>query len=171
MRAFTLLELLVTLAIVAILLAAGVPSFQTWVKNQTLAHASNRLLSDLRYARHAAVDRNQRVVICPGKPASGCANSPQWEDGWIIFADPNGDRVRQSDEALLRESPLLQGLSARTSQARQRLSFFPDGSAPGSNATVWLCDSRGPRFGHQVRINLSGRIRSTRASDDEPMAC
>lgn len=171
LRAFTLLELLVTLAIAASLLAAGVPSFQTYVKNQALAQASYRMVSDLRYARHAAVDRNQRVVVCPGTAGNGCADSPQWEDGWIIFADANGDRLRQGDEELLRESPLLRGLSARSSGARRRLSFFPDGSAPGSNATVWLCDDRGPRHGHQVRINLSGRIRATRAGDGEPMAC
>jgi len=170
-RAFTLLELLVTLAIVATLLAAGLPSFQTYVQNQRLSQASYRLLSDLRFARHSAVDRSHRVVICPGKPDLGCADSPHWEDGWIIFADPNGDRQRQNDEMLLRESPLLKRLSARTSDARRRLSFFPDGSAPGSNATLWLCDSRGPRYGRQVRINLSGRIRATRADDGGPVAC
>lgn len=170
-RAFTLLELLVTLAIVATLLAAGLPSFQTYLQNQRLSQASYRLHSDLRFARQSAVERSHRVVICPGKPDQGCADSPHWEDGWIIFADPNGDRQRQNDEPLLRESPLIQGLSARTSQARRRLSFFPDGSAPGSNATLRLCDSRGPSHGRQLRINLSGRISSTRSTDRGPMGC
>lgn len=170
-RAFTLLELMVTLAIAATLLAVGVPSFTTYLQNQRMSQASYRLVSDLRFARQSAVDQNARVVICPGKPESGCADSPHWEDGWILFTDSNGDRHKQPDEALLRVSPMLKGLSARSSNARRRLSFFPDGSAPGSNATLRLCDSRGPGHARQVLINLAGRIRTIRANGNDPMAC
>jgi type IV fimbrial biogenesis protein FimT len=170
-KAFTLLELLVTLTVAAVLLAAGTPSFKSYLQNQRLAHASYQLVSDLRFARHAAVDRNQRVVICPGSPQLGCHNAPQWEDGWIVFEDRNADRARQPGEPLLRTSPMLQGLSARSSTARRRLSFFPDGSAPGSNATLWLCDNRGPMHGHRVRINLSGRVLANRARDGGTLGC
>ena len=170
-RGITLLELLVTLAIVAILLAAGVPSFRAWVQNQELRGAANRMASDLAYARNAAVDRGARVALCPGDPRGGCRDVPVWEDGWFVFGDDNGDRRWQTDEPLLRAAPLLDGMSIRSSTARRSLSFFPNGSAPGSNVTVRLCDDRGAAHGVQVRVALSGRIRVTRADRDGPAGC
>jgi len=168
---FTLLELLVTLALAAVLLATAAPSFSSYLQNQRLSHASSRLVSELRLARHAAVDRNQRVVICTGSRTLGCTGSTRWDDGWIVYEDSNGDRQRQAGEPLLRETPLLQALSARSSTARTRLSFFPDGSAPGSNSSLWLCDTRGPLHGHRITINLSGRIRSERNRGAPTMSC
>lgn len=168
---FTLLELLVTLAIVAVLLASATPTFSSFLQNQRLAQASVRLSSELRLARHAAVDRNQRVVICTGNPDLGCTGSTQWNNGWIVFEDSNGDRQRQAAEVLIRTTTLLQALSARSSGARTRLSFFPDGSAPGSNSTVWLCDTRGPLTGYRITINLSGRIRAERNRGLPTMSC
>lgn len=167
----TLLELLVTLSIVAILLAAGVPSFRAYVQNQELRGAAGRLASDLHFARRAAVDRGARVGVCPGNARDGCRDIPAWEDGWIVFGDDNGDRRRQAGEPLLRVAPLLDGMSIRSSTARSSLSFFPNGSAPGSNVTVRLCDGRGAAHGVQVRVALSGRIRVTRADRDGPAGC
>lgn len=167
----TLLELLVTLAIVAVLLAAGVPSFRAWVQNQELRGAAGRLASDLHFARRAAVDRGSRVTVCPGDERSGCRDVPAWEDGWIVFGDDNGDRRWQTDEPVLRSAPLLDGVTIRSSTARRQLSFFPNGSAPGSNATLRLCDDRGAGDGRQVRIGLSGRIRTTSARRDGPDGC
>jgi type IV fimbrial biogenesis protein FimT len=167
----TLLELLVTMAIVAVLLATAVPSFRSYVQNQELRGAAGALASDLYYARNAAVDRGARVTVCPGDARSGCRDLPAWEDGWIVFGDDNGDRRWQAEEPLLRVSPMLEGISARSSRARRQLSFFPNGSAPGSNVTVRLCDDRGPAHGRQVRVSLSGRIRTTSASEDGPAGC
>jgi len=166
-----MLELLVTLAVLAVLLAVGTPAYRNFSLNLRLEAATSRLVSDLRFARQAAVDGGGRVALCPGDARSGCRATPDWQFGWILFRDENGDRAWQADEELLRASPLLQGITARASAARRVLSFFPNGSAPGSNVTVWFCDARGPAEGRQVRLGLSGRIRSTRARDGGPQGC
>jgi type IV fimbrial biogenesis protein FimT len=168
---FTLLELMVVLALVSLLLMAGVPAYRTFVLNLELRAATERLASDLRYARHAAVNEGDRVGVCPGDDSAGCLGSPVWDEGWIIYGDENGDRTWQAAEPLLRVSPRLRGMSARSSSGRTELGFFPNGTAPGSNATVRLCDERGGAFGRQVRISLTGRIRTTHAPRDGDAGC
>ncbi len=168
---FTLLELMVVLALVSLLLMAGVPAYRTFVLNLELRAATERLASDLRFARHAAVNEGDRVGACPGNEVGGCADSPVWDEGWIVYGDTNGDRTWQVGEPLLRVSPRLRGISAHSSAGRTELGFFPNGTAPGSNATVRLCDERGESFGRQVRVSLTGRIRTTHAPQDGDAGC
>jgi type IV fimbrial biogenesis protein FimT len=91
--------------------------------------------------------------------------------GWVVFFDRNGDRRLAADEEVLRVTQSLQGISARSSVARRQLSFFPNGTAPGSNLTIRLCDARGPEKARQVRVGLSGRIRSLRVGDGAAPGC
>jgi type IV fimbrial biogenesis protein FimT len=99
---FSVLELLVTLTIAAILLAAGVPSMQQFTQRQHMKAAVGSLHNDLLLARSEAVFRNLEVVACPGEPAGGCTGGTDWSRGWIVFGDDSGDRQRQASEALLR---------------------------------------------------------------------
>ncbi|MEE4174502.1 MAG: GspH/FimT family pseudopilin [Xanthomonadales bacterium] len=170
-QGFTLLELVVTLSVVAVLLLMAGPSFREYVLNQELRAAAARLASDFRWARQSAVDRGGRVVVCPGSVSSGCRATPEWGSGWIVFHDHNGDRRLAPDEELLRETPALEGVSARSNLARRQLSFFPNGTAPGSNLTIRLCDVRGPNHARQVRVGLSGRIRSLRVGEGADPGC
>ncbi len=170
-RGFTLLELLVALSIVAVLLVVAAPSFREYLLNQELRAAAERLVSDLRWARVSAVDRGGRVVVCPGNVATGCRTTPEWGSGWIVFHDRNGDRRLAAEDDLLRSTPALEGISARSAVARQQLSFFPNGTAPGSNLTIRLCDARGPNHARQVRVSLSGRIRSLTVGDGADPGC
>ncbi len=165
-----MLELLVVLAVVGILVVAGTPSVRGFLMNQELRHSAARLQSDFEFARHASVNRGGRVSVCP-KAGEGCLGAPDWERGWIIFADTNGDRERQASEEVLRDAPLLRGITARASAGRRAVSFFPNGTAPGSNLTVWFCDERGPLYGRQVRVSLAGRIRGSGPGDGGTTGC
>ena len=168
---FTLLELLVALSIVAVLLVAAGPSFREFLLNQELRAAAERLASDLRWARQSAVNRGGRVVVCPGSTVTGCRASPEWSAGWIVYHDRDGDRRLAAEDEVLRETPALQAISARSALARRQLSFFPNGTAPGSNLTIRLCDARGPEKARQVRVGLSGRIRSLKVGDGADPGC
>ena len=99
---FTLLELLVTLTIAALLLTAGVPSLQQFTQRQHMKAAVGSLHNDLLLARSEAVVRNLEVVACPGAPRDGCTDLSDWSRGWIVFGDENGDRRRQGSETVLR---------------------------------------------------------------------
>ena len=112
------------------------------------------------------------VVVCPGNSA-GCRATHDWSAGWIVFADLDGDRVRDpARETLVQRVPAAGGRThLRTTPGRTRLVFQPDGSATGSNVTFTLCDRRGP--GHAVArvMNNSGGLRAMPATPVAAHAC
>ena len=170
-KGFTLLELVIAIALAAVLTALATPAFESFSRNLKIRAVTERLASDLNHARHAAVNRGHRVSACPGNETTGCSGSPDWHQGWIVFEDVNGDRHRGTTEPVLRVSPPLRGITARSSAGRHLVGFFANGSAPGSNATIWLCDGRGPEYGWQIRVSLAGRIRTTSARRDGALGC
>lgn len=83
---FTLLELLITLAVAAVITALAVPSFQSITARNRIAVSSNQLLGAMQAARMLAVTRNTAVSICAGNADEGC--HANWSRGeWIVFVD------------------------------------------------------------------------------------
>lgn len=98
----TLIELLTVIAIVAILAAIGVPSFQeTVVRNRTAAQ-SNEFLSALNFTRSEAIKRGHSVTLCRSINATTCATAGGWENGWLAFSDPNGNGTMDTGETSIR---------------------------------------------------------------------
>ena len=169
--AFTVLELLVTLAVAAILLLTAVPSFQQFTQRQQMKAAVNGLHNALLLARNEAVHRNIPVVACPGDGTGGCTGGRDWSGGWIVFRDPNDDRQRQAGETLLllgqgSGSPLVNSSAGRTS-----IRFLGDGTTPGSNSSISFCGRGGPPHARKLIISNIGRIRQDAAPDIDPDLC
>ncbi len=90
-RGFSLLELMITITVMAILLAIAVPSFRDVVHRNQVSSASNALLASVNYARGEAITRGQLVSMCPGDQASGCASGGTvYDQGWIVYTYPAG---------------------------------------------------------------------------------
>lgn len=87
---FTLIELMITLAIVGILLTVGVPSLKTFMQGNQLIAASNELISALHVARSEAIKLNSRVSICESSDGTNCSTTGSWKNGWIVFLDADG---------------------------------------------------------------------------------
>ena len=168
---FTVLELLVTLSIAAILLAAGVPSLQQFTWRQHMKAAVGSLHNDLLLARSEAVFRNLETVACPGDPASGCAGTSDWSRGWIVFGDGNGDRQRQLSETLLRHGQGFERVRIVGSSGRSSVRFFADGSAPGSNGSIAFCGDGGPPQAWRLVVSNVGRVRAAEYPEIDPAAC
>ena len=167
----TVLELMVTLAIAAILVTTGVPSFQNYLLRQHVRAAVNQLHHDLMLARSEAVYRNAVVIACPGAPESGCASWPDWSSGWIVFEDGDGDRALSVGEAVIRQGQLMQEVTVLTTSGRGPLRFFPDGSAPGTNMSISLCGLSGPADARKLVVSNIGRIRRDLYPGIDPSLC
>jgi type IV fimbrial biogenesis protein FimT len=88
---FTLVELMVTLAVVGVLTSIAAPSFRGMVLDTRLSNQANDMLLSLKFTRSEAVKRNARVTMCRSSTGTGCAAAAtgpaSWESGWIVFAD------------------------------------------------------------------------------------
>lgn len=90
---FTLIELMVTISVLAILLGVGVPSFQATIQGNRISTSANDLVAALQFARSEAVRRGVNVTVCSSNDQATCSGA--WSDGWIVRApgEPNPLRI------------------------------------------------------------------------------
>lgn len=172
-RGFTLANVLVTIAIGAVLLTQAIPSLQAFIQRNRVSTAVNRFSGALQYARSEAVRRSRRVVLCPSADGRGCADTERWAQGWIVFADLDGDRERDRNEPLLRTAPgFPAGISMRSSRHRRRIRYQALGNTHGTNASFTFCDGHGRARPRVICLSGTGRPRVTdRRCDGKPVRC
>lgn len=90
---FTIFELIVSMAVAAILGALALPSFAEFIDDNRLRGVATELMSDLNLARGEAIKRNARVLVCPKVGNSDCASNAnnKWSDGWLVCYDVDAD--------------------------------------------------------------------------------
>ncbi|UHQ19608.1 GspH/FimT family pseudopilin [Lysobacter sp. KIS68-7] len=167
----TLVELALVVATVATLAAIAVPRF---VAAREAAHAGaahQAMLGSLMAATSHASSTGAEVVVCPGD-ANGCRPTHDWTGGWVVFADIDGDRVRDPHDTLLqRVAPLGGNARLRSTPGRTRIVFQPNGGAAGSNVTFTLCDGRGAARATALVMNNGAHLRATPAQAAAADAC
>jgi type IV fimbrial biogenesis protein FimT len=88
---FTLMELLMTIAIAAIVATIAIPSFQYVTNSNRIAGEVNGLLGDLQFARAEAIKEGQPVTVCMSKLGKTCdTTGAAWQSGWIAYSNPTG---------------------------------------------------------------------------------
>ena len=103
---FTLPELMITLAVVAILIAISAPSMQSMIVNQRVASTTRDVYGSLLLARSEAVKRHQSISVCSSVNGASCdEDNTGWHHGWLIFSDKNQDGIFDGDDQLLRAVP------------------------------------------------------------------
>jgi type IV fimbrial biogenesis protein FimT len=149
---FTLLELMVTLAVAAILAVIALPSFRDLLRKNQVSSANNALLADLSYARSEAITRGNVVSICPSSDGSACtANGQAYESGWLVYSytPGNGKATTAFDSSkagttgtnrLLRYTQARPGVSIQLNST-SIISFGPQGQTlpATSTYTFWTC--------------------------------
>ena len=98
---FTLIEMLITLAIAGIILSSAIPAFATMHARNQLTTQLYNLYSHHQLARTEAIKNNQRVIVCKSSDGLNCTRASQWHDGWIIFTDSNHNNKIDEHERMI----------------------------------------------------------------------
>jgi type IV fimbrial biogenesis protein FimT len=165
-RGFTMVEVVMTIAIAAILMSIAIPSFRYVTNSNRIASELNGLLGDLQLARSQAIKEGRNVTVCQSTDGASCTNATSWEQGWIVFSDPTNVGVWDAGEIYLRKQKPFSGSDTfRSSNAVAVISFNREGYAVGmANGTLLtLHDStNNAAWTRCLSINLSGQMISQR---------
>lgn len=152
---FTLLELLITLAILAIILSIAVPGFSELIERNRLQAATHELRNALGHTREMAVLRQ--------RPISIVATDRDWAKGWSIFVDDNNNGIQDAGETVLLVHPSLTGIRVQTdATSRRYIHYTPRGNSIQPSGAfhaghLSLCGNT--QSGYRIVINKAGRIR------------
>lgn len=155
------------IAVTAVLLALAVPSMARIVDSTRLTFYSNSFLAAMYLARSEAIKLNGRVAMCKSGDGVRCLTAGGWDQGWIVFHDPNDNGVADAGERILHYTQALaSGFKLWGNQNVARyISFTSSGrtrlaSGAFQAGTLTLCkQTGGTAQARQIVINNTGRAR------------
>ncbi len=167
---FTLLELMVTVTVLALVLSFGVPSFQQVMADSRRTSDVNEMLLSLNLARSEALKRNRHVTICKSSDGVACGDvSVSWSDGWMVFVNDglaNVDTVDAGEEILLVKTGLSRNaVLSPDVTVGDFAAFRPDGRINLAGGFVY-CDDRGVDYARGIFISSTGRPASAKERPD-----
>ena len=179
---FTLIELMVTVSIVAILATVAAPNFRTFVLNNRISSTSQELLRTLQSARGEATKRQKNIVVCLATSLDttpSCVTNSTTPTGWILFEDGNSNWVYDDGtSSLLQKHSLSSSKISLLADGSKRFSYnstgfatVGSGTSPQIKSTGFVvCDSRGNEtssgelsVARGVIINGTGRASITQS--------
>lgn len=170
-QGFTLIELVVTMAVAIILLAVGLPLFQQMQANSRVTSQTNALVSALAAARSEAVGRGSAVAVCAKASASqtdtACGTGAQWINGFEVFLD-NGATTGDFDpdtEEVVRMFDSMPG-NAQVTASAATIRFLGDGSMDtdfnADGESLLIQQTSGGTYHNCLSLNAMGQVRTTR---------
>lgn len=137
MAGVTLLELMIVLAIAAILLGVAAASYKGITTSSRISGEINGLLGDMQYARSEAIKQGQNVVVCVSTSGTNCTAGTSWDRGWIVFVDPTNSHDTGGNAALiLRAQAAFTSTDTLTDATTSSVSFDREGLALGLLTTM-----------------------------------
>ena len=155
-QGFTLLELLITIAIVGITMAIAIPSMGEFIKNDRLTSFRNSLHIDLMLAKSKAVERNQSIIVCASSNGATC--SADFKDGWIVAVDTNNSGAIDNADEQIKVQTAITGDIKFNAGALSQVIYDSRGFTPNSIGTISVCDDRGASHAKTISISRTGRI-------------
>lgn len=143
---FTLVEMMVTVAVLAIVLTIGIPQFQNIIQGNRATSIANDLLGHLQLARSEAVRRARTITFCPSNDGQNCSGS-DWSIGWLLVADRGG-----SEELVLRVAPALRS-GAVLSNGPAEIIFTAVGTTANTTTFTLTVGSQS----REICVEASGR--------------
>jgi type IV fimbrial biogenesis protein FimT len=154
-RAFTLVELIVTLTIIGILAAIAVPGMSRFMQSNRLTATTNDLIGDINLARTEAVKRNTPVGLCAVSGAD-CGTSTNWgTSGWRLFVDANSNSAWNAGEEIIKTREPVPDRVSVTAPSNFVV-FGRQGAPVAGTADIQVCNSASSQQ-RRVRINAVGQ--------------
>lgn len=171
----TLVELVMTIAIAAILMSVAVPSFHSIMRANRISALTNDISTAFQLARSEAVTRGRLVTVCKSDKVMEasdddvlCNASASWQDGWLIFVDENRNGIRESTETEILGvgQPSIEAATiSGDANFASYVSYRADGVSDGASSTddvgggkISICLDGEAR---EVNIGRTGRISIT----------
>lgn len=177
---YTLIELMTAMAVIAVLVTVGLPLMNVFFESNRMISNTNDLVAGLNIARSEAIKQQIRVTLCQSADTASCTGTGQWENGWIVFQDPNGNATVDGGERILRLSEGAAGNQVTirsndvTSLINTSVTFTSRGlpkalNGASQSGTFRICDKRGLKtnadgtstVARGVNLSPSGKVRST----------
>lgn len=178
---FTLIELIVTLAVVSILLLTGIPMLNQMTTSNRLVTQINSIAGSLAIARSESIKRGSSITLCGSTDGATC-NTSSWESGWIVFADADNNAILNSaagtSEKMLKIVASFSGgstLRLSQSDSTNIMRYRSDGSLRDQDSdatrtdkgTFTLCEqSASTTTAKAININPLGRVSRAEDTDD-----
>lgn len=168
-RGFTLLELLITVVVGAILLGIAMPSFRSYVQTSRLTTESESLVYSLNLARDEAVKLDTTVDVCASSDMATCS-SDDWKTGWIVcYPDANCTggmpTVLQVMPAVSSPNTVDEEVSGASVVRFNSSGQSVDSAGDSGQAFQFVfCDSRGVNYAQDIEVNLIGRIEAAQTA-------
>lgn len=164
---FTLYELLITLAVIAITLTVGLPGFNKTIQTSRTKTATSELLAAIELTRTTAVFTGTRTIL---------AANTQWHDGWNIFLDEDDDGMLDENEITILKQDKLIGVAIKGNHhMREFISFIGtgEGRVPGRAntgtliiGTITICPTT-QGAGYSITLSKGGRSRVTKMTIEQ----
>jgi type IV fimbrial biogenesis protein FimT len=166
-KGFTLIEVMVTLTVAAILAAISVPSFKYIIRNTTLTSLTNQLVATMSTARSEAIKQGVPVSI------DALSGNGDWSQGWqVVKRHADGSVCDAKEACLIRQFDAVKsGYSIKLSEASSNaiITYLPSGllSSTGSVELKYAICAADHPVHKQVSVSETGRV----ASDTIDQAC
>lgn len=156
----TLVELMVTVAVLAVVAAIAFPSFRGVLHSNRVATATNEVVASFALARSEAVRSSQGAGICASTNGSACDGT--WADGLMVWADQNGDGQFTAGETVLRFVAFAEGFDV--DGPAQPFAFDGRGRRAGNSDALALqpTDCAGGSYRRQITLSTTGQLRTTK---------
>ncbi|MEE9358332.1 MAG: GspH/FimT family pseudopilin [Sedimenticolaceae bacterium] len=176
---FTLIELIITLAVAAVVLTLAAPALRDTLIRNRVATEINSLAATLNQGRSEAIKRGRSVTLCSSSNGTSCCSSSNgtscaknWQNGWILFEDSNADGTfDSSDETAIKVSSGFTSsdtLAYAASTATSSYVRFKSNGFSKEAGSFKLCESGSAvKYARALYISTTGRIRLSSDSDND----
>lgn len=161
-KGITLVEVIISLTIIAILSTIAVPSIQNILLNSRLSSNSMELSNAIFLARSEAIKRSRSVAVCESANGTSCTGSHNWKNGWLVWVDTNGDEILAVGEEVVQVRLEANSTSTiNSTESKSVIRFLATGFLAinvAEQRNFTLCDSRTGENGKLINIRASGRV-------------